>query len=386
MLFFDKNNNLRKITNIVNYNGCENINQTPYEKFLMGVYNKPRPFNDSFNILNKYQTIDYCDLSETLSPAWCHNSIPDSFSELVDRRICEIFNNRNKKITILYSGGCDSGTVMAGLLRNRIDKESYDVLCSDTAVNESPVFYSFLRKEGVNIVNVGRESIFKVLNEHHNDGGYINGCPEQIFSYPVTCTNFKDFYFCEWKDGVRKIIEKNKINLNEKEIDFLIDILTEYILTLNLPITKTVDLMWLIVFSGMWNYAPLMFKSDLNLDATYNSHCIPFFKTEYFAQWALTNSLFHNRIDDWSNGNIMNYRKPEKEYIRTVFNNEEILFKAKTYSQTKEYEKGRNGDITVYHEGNQAIRFPHEYKEIVFKLINKEENESVNYQSLQPSM
>lgn len=104
MLCFDKNNNLARITNIINFQGCENINQTPYEKFLMGVYNKQRPFNDSFNILNKYQKVDYCDLSDTLKPSWCNEHSVDSFSDLTDRRINEIFQNKEKKLTVLFSG------------------------------------------------------------------------------------------------------------------------------------------------------------------------------------------------------------------------------------------------------------------------------------------
>ena len=367
-MIIENENGLQKITNIIAINNWTNDCDGVFDRFMTYCFNKPRPFNDTFNILNKYQTINYQNLSNTLPSDLFDTPCFDNFAQLTDKRIVQLCNS-HEHLTVLWSGGCDSSVIVAGLIRNHIDKAKYRIVCTASAVEESPRMYQWLVDNKYPIHYIGDASLYQFLNQDQ-DQLYINGCPEQIFRYPVTTTGFRDYYFTHWKTGIAKINDVKNIGLTEQQCNNIIDIFEEFLYTLNIPITYTIDLMWLVVFSGMWTYAGTMFPANLDLQAKYSSSFVEFFKTDDFARWAVTNSLYHYPVQDWYQ-NAINYRTEEKKYIASVFNDDEIKYKTKKYSQRVEDNKRPNEMISIFHDDHQIVRISREYKQLIKYIVAK---------------
>ena len=368
MIYVNEQGGIQKVTNIIAIDYWTDDCDTVYEKFLMKAFNKPRPWNDSFNILNKYQLVDYQDLSKSLPVSIFKTPCIDSFDDLMDRRINQLLSQYNN-LTLLWSGGCDSTAIVAGLLRNQVPRDRYKLICTSSAIAESPKFFQFLQKQNIEITYIGDASLYNFLNQDNSEI-YINGCPEQIFMYPVTCTGVHDVYFHHWKNGIREINDIKNINLTNEQLDQLVDIFDEFIYTLRVPIAHTIDLLWLIAFSGMWNYAGTMFPSQLEFGAKYMSSYVEFFKTYQFAHWAATNSMQHYNALDWVD-NPINYRREEKSYIKSVFDDDEITYKTKKYSQRVEDIKSVCQFVTIFHDDYDIVRIPKQYSSFIKTIVSK---------------
>lgn len=369
MILTNDKNQILKITNIIAINNWTDDCDSIYERFLSKCFNKPRPFNDSFNILNQHQLINYKDLSSTLPPSiFKLDSCLSSFEELMDDRINQIFNTYNN-VTLLWTGGCDSTAILAGIIKAGIPKSRYKILCTSSSIEESPKFFNYLIKNNLPLNYIGDASLYNFLNQDKSEI-YINGCPEQIFRFPVTATGFHDYYFNHYKIGIPNIVKLKNIDLNSKETTKLIEIFENFIFTLDLPIAYTIDLMWLIVFSGMWNYAGTMFPATLDINARYNRSFKEFYKTFNFAHWAITNSLFHYKELDWYN-NPINYRSEEKKYILKVFDDDEIRLKTKKYSQSVEDHKKLNRFITIFYDDFNMIKINKKYYNFLKHIVSK---------------
>lgn len=361
MIAYNEAGSLRKISNIYDIHGMGNPDCTLMDRFYKYSFNKDRVLNDNFGLLNKYRSIDFADREDKFSIAALKQPCFDTFEYLVDKRINELAN-RFDHLTVLWSGGCDSCTVVASLIKNEINRSKYTIVFNDLSIEESPQFYTFMQQQNLPLHNVGHIPIYEYLNNAQDDTVYVNGCPEQIFQYPIACSCALPHYWKHWKHGIIDNLAEKGITLSSSEKNELIGIFEEYLkeLTLDYDVAYTIDLLWLVCFSGMWNYTKTMFKSHLQPTAKYGQSCVNFFDTFDFAHWALQNSLNHSPYDNWLEYGGVAYRKPEKRYIQQVFKHQELTNKIKVGSQTREHSAFGVGidHISVYHDTG-AIVFPY---------------------------
>lgn len=337
---------------------------TPLDFFNYYSFNKCRLFRDSFGLLNTFYSVPYKQDAE-LSV----HSMPclQSFEELCDARINEL---SGRHLTILWSGGCDSSTMVAAAIRNNLT--DYEIVATDRAIKESPRFYQFMIKQGLPVKSVGDISIFDYLNKDQTDSHYLNGCPEQIFQYPVMTRECQSVFFDDWHDGILSNLEKH-VALSKTDADAIVQIFEWYLDELGLQVLYTIDLFWLYLFSGMYIYAENMFASCLDKHARYLHNFSCFYRTDAFAYWALTHSLHHYPVNSWFD-NPLNYRREEKRYIQTVFDDYEIASKTKVGSQTSDYSRFPSSyarEISVYHDG-ELLRISTDYTEEARRLIRHE--------------
>lgn len=352
---------IEKISNIYDIHGMGNPDNTVVDIFYKYSFNKDRVLNDNFDILNDYRSIDFAARADKFVIDNLKKPCFSSFEYLVDKRINEIVN-RNDHITVLWSGGCDSCTVVSALIKNQIDKSKYNILFNDLSIEESPRFYQFMVKQGLPMTNIGRVPIYSYLNSAQNDTIYINGCPEQIFQYPIACQCALPHYWKHWKLGIIDNLSCKGVVFTDKEKSELLNVLESYLQKLGLEydVAYTIDLLWLVCFAGMWNYTKTMFCSHLEATAKYRQQNLNFFNSPDFAHWAIQNSLNHNPFDNWFDYGGSVYRRPEKQYIKHVFDDDELTAKIKVGSQTREHVAfGVSIDnISIYHDLG-AVVFPY---------------------------
>lgn len=383
MIVYDNDGNMVKVTDIVTCQCVPNFELRPLDKFYSKSFNKNRVFNDSFGILQKYTSINFADVSNTLPQDLFVKPVFESFEELVDRRIIELCD-KYEHITILWSGGCDSCTMVASIIRNNIPKDKYEILFNVGATEESPKFAEFIKKQGLTVRYLGDAPIYDYLNSYTGNTQFINGCPEQIFRYPIMSQKGVDHFWKHYKDGVVDNLVTHGVSLTENEKEELVSIFEEYIAKLDLPIIHTIDLFWLVIFSGAWTFIPHMFESCLDVNSPYRANHTDFFLTENFARWAVQNSLFHNPYDNWFKYGSLKYRTDEKNYIRTVFDDPELDNKLKFGSQTRDHERYNNDSvfISLYHTDG-LVMLPKEYLGYAKRLVLRSEYEPLYNESLQ---
>lgn len=371
MLIF-KDKELVKITNIkaIHLWRDEFENDNIFHKFLANSFRRSRPYNDTFNILNKFQLINWSDLSNTLPKSVVTNKCKYSLCELFDLRTKELFEQHDK-LTILWSGGCDSSAIITSIIRNNIDKNRYQILFGSGSIEEFPSFYTFMVKNKLPINYIGDSSIYRYLLNDKSEH-YINGCPEQIFQYHALALSFQKYWWTNWKDGIiNNLIDKN-IEITNKEKYKLIDILDFYQSELKIKLHNTIDLMWVIITSAMWTAADYQWASEVFYGSRYIDNNTSYFKTLDFAKWGFTNSMYHRKEDDYTI-NPDRFRIEEKDYIRTIFNDpqEELKYKIKRFSQQREIKKCKNEYISIFHENDQYIKIPLKYSYLIKNLVKR---------------
>ena len=373
MLYF-KNNQLDRISNIK----CIHLWRDQYEHddvfhcFLANTFRKSRPYNDTFGILNKFQKIDWADLSSDLPISVATDSCKYSLEQLFDQRTKQLFDDYDH-LTILWSGGCDSSAIITSIIRNNISKDRYTILFGSGSIDEFPTFYQWMVKNKLPIRYIGDGSVYRYLQQDNSEH-YINGCPEQIFQYHALALAYQKYWWTNWKDGIISHLQDQSIIFNQSQQDYLIGILEYYQKCLGIDLEYMIDLMWVIITSAMWTAADYQWASELPIESRYVFHNTSYFKTLDFARWGFTNSMRHNKLDDYT-VRPEQFRWEEKKYIATVFDDwkGELKYKIKKFSQQREIKKCCNQYITIVHDDNQFIKIPHEFGNSVKYLVRKDD-------------
>ena len=373
MLHF-KNNQLNRISNIK----CIHLWRDQYEHedmfhcFLANTFRKSRPYNDTFGILNKFQKINWADLSADLPVSVATDQCKQSLEDLFDQRTKQLFDLHDH-LTILWSGGCDSSAIITSIVRNNISKDRYTILFGSGSIDEFPTFYQWMIKNNLPIRYIGDGSVYRYL-QHDNSSHYINGCPEQIFQYHALSLAFQKYWWADWKDGVINHLTDQSIILTNSQQDYLIDILQYYQQQLKIDLKYMIDLMWVIITSAMWTAADYQWACELPIGSQYCFNNTSYFKTLEFAKWGFTNSMHHVKSDDYTI-HPERFRWEEKQYIASVFDDikDELKYKIKKFSQQREIKKCNNPYITIVHDDHQFIKIPHEYCNYVKYLVRKDD-------------
>lgn len=361
-----------KLTDIITIHNLQDpfASENIFHDFNRNVLKNGRPYNDTFNILNKYQVINYADLSNELPKSVCTDTINDSFEQLVDARICEL-TNKYPHITLLYSGGYDSCTIASAFIRNNIPKSKYSLLFGDGSIEESPKFFEFLCKQKVHMIRLGDSCLYDYLDQCTTSTHYIVGLPETQFGYSKMFLPTKEFWFDNWQDGLVKAFQK--FNLQHTNYSDLIDIFDEYLAELQLTgkVTCLLDLLYVYIYSALYTHTTCHVASELKASTYFKYHNTLFYRTPQFARFAFTHYLHHDPAivyrDDW----IVQCKQVERDYILSLFNDPEIENKKKVHSQRREAEKHWNGLITVETKyGSNKIN-PKQHKQLLIEAIHK---------------
>lgn len=340
---------------------------------------KHRPYNDVFGLLNPYYSIKWKNTG-LLSPEIFTHACLKSYSQICDERMMQLAN-MHQHLTILWSGGCDSCTMVTSAIRNNLSHDKYTVLCTERSVWESPKFYEFMLKSGIDVKNLGDVPIVPYLNTDTTDTHYLNGCPGCTSPSTHLLAHCAPFVWRDWHDGIFLDLENRGIEFSKREKDELVGIFEGWLYKLGVAIWHTYDFVLLYLFSGMYLYEQYMFPSFQDKQSRYIRNNTAFYQHYDFAHWALTNILRNPPTNTWIDfdevlSNTKKYRPHQKAYIKTVFDDPEIDKKQKVGSQTDEFKKyGDNyvaQEFSVYYDDDQLIRIHSSYQSHFNKILRNE--------------
>ena len=238
--------------------------------------------------------------------------IPTNFTptleELINLRALELWDI-GKPIRVWWSGGIDSTCVIVSLLKTmRLDTDLI-VYLSKASVKENPGFYDLLVNK-------------KIKLEWHSDENYIydndelwNGQTinvngnggDELFLAPPTSMSMEEFFKIKDQNWIHIMKDRNMLETAEKYID-----MCPY-----KPETCWELLWW---FNRSIDDLSTRYISPRYLkDPSVHHLEYPFFYTDYFEKWALSNPYAGH------NGNYLTYKWPMKKYIYDYDKNEEYF-------------------------------------------------------------
>lgn len=268
---------------------------------------------DRFGILNKYSCYRVAEFNEKFPKA---KNL--SLSDICDNRAVELMN-QNKPIVVLWSGGVDSTAIVSSFLKNNIPLDQLTVAYSAMTEEEYPLFLETMRKQGVNLQR--KDNIPAYCNEL-SDCLIINGwCADQLFGSDVHRFNI-ELYNKPWKEGIREMLITRGIHLNEKSLEALENVYSDYAQKLGLEISEFCEFAWMYNFSIKWTFvreaAKLICVNKVTRDCVVN-----FFETDDFQSWSVSN------FDNIKKHNVFKepkfYKQPLKQYVFD-FNGDEDYF------------------------------------------------------------
>ena len=232
-----------------------------------------------------------------------------TFEELTNRRAVELWDI-GKPIRLWWSGGIDSTCALVSLLKTKRLDTSLTVYLSKASVQENPRFYDLLVNKKINLQWHSFDN-YVYDNDQLWDGQTINvngGGGDELFLAISSYTSIEDFFKIKDHDWINVMKDSDMLNTAEKYID-----MSPY-----KPKTCWELLWWFArsIDDLLSRYLSPRFLKD---PSVYHLE-YPFFYTDYFEKWALSNPYAGH------NGDYGTYKWPMKKYIYDYDKNEDYLY------------------------------------------------------------
>lgn len=271
-----------------------------------------RTYRDRFAILNDLQPFNYSNYKwERVQPS---NNIL-IFSELADRRACEIIDRYpTGNVVISWSGGVDSTCVLVSFLRNLEDKSRLKVVCAESSLEEYPWMYRHLTND-LHIDVFVTNHIFRTIGEMPDVAIQLNGfCGDQMYGANIH-QYYPHLYSKNWIDAAKFILDDKQIKYTQSQFDQFINAFQYYSVQLDYLCTQWCEMCWLFSFGFKWEYYSLEHKLRLYaLGYKENAiKAIAFYNTPYFEQLSIQNSKKVTEYNPFAQKRY--YKFPMKQYI-----------------------------------------------------------------------
>lgn len=267
-----------------------------------------------------------------------------SWSEITDQRCHELRQRRfDKKWLIAWSGGIDSTTIIASIIKNLpvADFDNIIIACNKFSVWENPKFFqnfikpNFTTMDSMNLLNID------ILNEYT----VIDGEPaDQLFaggiSLSMMLSHGLDFLEKDIVKDANLMIEyiartprkSGSENPGEDFAQWYYTLLMENIRSVDIPVNTFHDLMWWSYFNFAWTAIKLReLGSYRNIsDAKiYLDNYVHWFDSDFYQLWAMTNNI----RDQKYGSSIGHHKIAAKQYIFDLDKNPYFLkYKTKLFS------------------------------------------------------
>lgn len=275
---------------------------------------------DRFGFLNQYSLYRFTEQVDEI-PRPLDNGM--TFAEIMDGVAKEMLAKHNR-IAVSWSGGIDSTALICALLKNKTDKNTLTVFCSDSALGEYPAFYRLLQNKGVSVTVT--QGLIEDLGETDVDCITSGWCADQLFGSDI---HLKDtsLYNLTLIDGLRGIWKKAHpgIKLSDHSFTILEGIIKDYGRHVGVEVEQFCEFAWLFNFGCKMSY--IREKMRMSFVGTPNADkCENFFDHELFQRWSVgnfTNIRHHNGYE-----NPTYFKLPLKQYI-LEYTNDDDYFKNK---------------------------------------------------------
>lgn len=238
--------------------------------------------------------------------------------ETCDKRAKEILN-KYSKITVSWSGGVDSTSVVCAFLKNGLDPKDLTIIFSESSIEEYPFFYEHLKKIGAKLLL--NNAVAHTYSES-SEGAIVSGwCADQLFGSNVHLYN-PSLYNGSWTEGVQWFLERNKVNPSQKDWDTYVEAWNVYANTLGVRLEQFCEYAWLFNFGIKWTHVSTAAQLSV-IKSSVRNRSIPFFSDVDFQLWSLQNA--HLLREDNVITDPTKYKRPLKEYIYSYTNDSSYL-------------------------------------------------------------
>jgi len=277
-----------------------------------------------------------------------------SFAEVTDNRakeLAKLIKSKNYKFAVMYSGGLDSTTAMAALIKNLSKEELKNVVvCADTgSMIENPVFWKKFIWGKINVLDSATHQYDDLIEKGYHPITTDEG--DGIFGSAAFLDLFQNYYYyIKELSGTAKrhlINLKNKTTDGDTHYSEYKDLIIKHwnrktptknvgehwyskfeknIKTSNIPINSLHDYYWWMLFNLKW-------MSLTTRTATWSNnriHCkkliehwlINWFNSKDYQQWSMTNNNNGEKIKLEMNS----YKMAAKKYIYELDKNEYYFY------------------------------------------------------------
>lgn len=271
-----------------------------------------RLVRDRFNVLNQYSNVNWSDEVDSLP-----TTTEESLANLMDKRANELLGN---SITVQWSGGVDSTSLLLSLIKNGISKEDLIVRYDINSCEEYPYLYKWLKDNKYQMLPV-KNNWYEALVSTETDL-IVNGwCADQLFG-SVFFYNCPELYSLDLHSFLDKVsIQDTTLTKENKNI--AIETYQQYAKSMfDLDLNTAAELGWFINFTVKWSYVSLF--NEMYLVGTPKQFITkPFYDTPYFQSWALSNFNNVSKVNIYSEPK--EYKRQLKEYCNSILPDEDYL-------------------------------------------------------------
>jgi len=222
----------------------------------------------------------------------------------------------NDFIDLLWSGGIDSTAVAVALLKTKPETKKLQLTCTSFSIIEYPEFYE-THKDICNVLSV--EEFFSKERVQSNHLIVTGDVGDQIWG---SRQGFREEQNTSWEIMLDRENLFRQTTLQYPEIkepwtqeqkNKLADILNDHATACPVEIKTVFDMSWWIKFSIKMNYVKfrtqMVIAYNHNLDYVNLNNFKPFFLTDDFQRWSLTD--YSNRVAT----SETTYKQPAKDFI-----------------------------------------------------------------------
>ncbi len=275
---------------------------------------------DRFGMLNEF------------SPYRLWNGVDDEARSLLDWKQADKVNIKdavdkkakaiieaNEHVTVSWSGGVDSTSVVVSLLKNGLDPKKLHIICAESSCEEYPWMADHLQKIGVDmrVTNAVATAYLDV-----EDGAIVTGwCADQLFGSNIHLHNL-DLYSADYMEAVKWFLRFRGIGYTEQDLTKIHEVWSAYAKVLGVNVEQFCEFAWLVNFGVKWTYVSRESHMAVSKESV-RSRIIPFFEDVDFQLWSLQNTPALREV----NVNRQNryYKRPLKEYIYSYTNEDDYL-------------------------------------------------------------
>lgn len=267
---------------------------------------------DRFNILNQYSNFRWIDSVDKVP-----EPIDTPIKELIDKRANELLG---KSITVQWSGGVDSTTVLLSLIKNGISKEDLLIFYDTNSMTEYPKLYLWLKDQGYNMKQIKKWR--KELSNTQTDIITNGWCADQLYGSIFFHEGYRD-YFSPLPEFLMSISFPFG-DLTKEEAHNYAQIYKDAAKqSIDVDLSIAAELGWYINFSLKWTWVSA-FNDLFLLDTPSANKTQCFFNTDYFQAWAIGNYKNIAKFNIYGE-NARYYKQPFKEYCNEVFPDDDYL-------------------------------------------------------------
>lgn len=267
---------------------------------------------DRFNLINQYSEYNWIDSVDPI-----YSDSPAPLAELMDKRANELLG---QSITVQWSGGVDSTSLLLSLIKNGISKEDLQIFYDSNTIEEYPKLFSWLQEQkyDLKLVTNWRKELGATQTDIITNGW----CADQLFG-SMFFHRAKDLYYYSLED-LFKTVHFPRKQPTEEEINTAISVYKEAAKKLfNFDLTTAAELGWYANFCFKWTWVST-FNELFLLGTKASTKTRVFFNTPYFQSWAIHNFENIKKANIYGK-DTAKYKKQLKEYCNSIFPDDDYL-------------------------------------------------------------